>query len=168
MISFRPPRRCSRIGVHPSRNDAACIILQIDLLDVPGNLTATRQSGGWRRSMEYHGVTSWPDIPEDVIEWFRRLYSQANRRVSETLLNVPSIRETSLDDDLIQSLIPRSAPTRLGSGAVVRLDVHNIGGLRRVSRWEIGDIGILVFVVHRGKIIGRKVAVLQAKRLYPS
>jgi hypothetical protein len=113
-------------------------------------------------------MSPWPDIPEDVIDWFRRLFSQANRRVSETLLNVPSIRETSLDDDLIQSLIPQSAPTRLGSGAVVRLDVHNIGGLRRVSRWEVGDIGILVFVVHRGKIVGRKVAVLQAKRLYPS
>jgi hypothetical protein len=69
---------------------------------------------------------------------------------------------------LIHSLIQQSAPIRLDSGAVVRLDIHNIGGLRRVARWEIGDIGILVFVIHRGSLVGRKIAVLQAKRLYPS
>lgn len=113
-------------------------------------------------------MSLWPDIPDDVIDWFRSLFGRANRRVSQTLLNVPSIRETTLDDDLIHSLIQQSAPIRLDSGAVVRLDVHNIGGLRRIARWEIGDIGILVFVIHRGRLVGRKVAVLQAKRLYPS
>ena len=104
-------------------------------------------------------MSPWPAIPQDVIDWFRHLFGCANRRLSETLLNVPSVRETTLDDDFIQAIIPHSAPTRLGSGAIVRIDVHNIGGLRRISRWEVGDVGVLVFVMRRGKIIGRKVAV---------
>jgi hypothetical protein len=113
-------------------------------------------------------MTTWPQIPSDVISWFRRLFSQINRRVSETILNFPSVRETTLDDEFIQAVVPHSAPKRLESGAIVRVDIHNIGGLRRVSRWEIGDIGILVFVIQKANIIARKVAVLQAKRLYPT
>lgn len=34
--------------------------------------------------------------------------------------------------------------------------------------WEIGDIGVLVFIIQKQRIIARKVALLQAKRLYPS
>jgi hypothetical protein len=113
-------------------------------------------------------MTPWPAIPADVITWFRALFGDANRSVSEAFLNIPTIRETSLDDLLVQSMIPRSAPTRLPSGAVVQVDVHNIGGLRRVMSWEIGDIGILVFVIQKQRIIARKIALLQAKRLYPS
>jgi hypothetical protein len=109
----------------------------------------------------------WSSIPNDVIAWFRDAFAKANKAVSEVLLNVPNVRETSLDDAFIQALIPRSAPTRLGSGALVRMDVHNIGGLRRVLRWEVADIGIVVFVVRAKRIVARKIALLQAKRLYP-
>lgn len=109
----------------------------------------------------------WVSIPDDVIVWFRGAFAEANRTVTETLLNVPNVREPSLDDAFIQALIPRSAPTLLASGAIVRVDIHNIGGLRRVTRWEIADIGFVVFVVRAGKIIARKVALLQCKRLYP-
>lgn len=110
----------------------------------------------------------WVQIPTDVIVWFREAFAEANRSVTETLLNVPNIREPSLDDAFIQSLVPRSAPTLLASGAIVRMDIHNIGGLRRAHHWEIADIGIVVFVIRAGKIMARKIALLQAKRLYPA
>jgi hypothetical protein len=113
-------------------------------------------------------MSTWPATPTDVVDWFRNVFRAANWRLTETLLNVPSIRETTLDDTLIQALLPHSAPTRFKSGAAVRMDVHNVGGLRRVMSWEIGDIAILVFLVRRSAIVRRKVAVLQAKRLYPS
>jgi len=83
------------------------------------------------------------------------------------LLNVPNAREPSLDDTFIQALVPVSAPTLMASGAIVKMDIHNIGGLRRVARWEVADIGIVVFIIRAGKIIARKLALLQAKRLYP-
>jgi hypothetical protein len=47
------------------------------------------------------------------------------------------------------------------------MDVHNIGGLRRVQKWEVADIAIVVFVIRRNSIVARKIALLQAKRLYP-
>jgi hypothetical protein len=84
-------------------------------------------------------------------------FAKANKAVSEVLVNVPNVRETSLDDTFVQALLPHSAPTLLGSGAVVRMDIHNIGGLRRMRRWEIADIGIVVFVLRAKKIIARKV-----------
>jgi hypothetical protein len=124
-------------------------------------------------------VNPWPPIPDDVISWFREVFSQANRSVCERLINLPNIRETSLDDGLIEALIPDSAPTLLPSGAIVRMDTHNIGGLRRLGgphwdwdhpqrrRWETADIAILVFVYRHDKLIAKKIGLLQSKRLYP-
>lgn len=40
----------------------------------------------------------WPSVAADVVTWFHDLFAQANRHLSELLLNVPSLRETSLDD----------------------------------------------------------------------
>ena len=109
--------------------------------------------------------------------WFRSIFSEANRRVCERLVNLPNVRETSLDDGLIEALIPEAAPTLLPSGAIVRMDTHNIGGLRRIGglhwdipvgrRWETADIAILVFVYQREKLIAKKIGLLQSKRLYP-
>lgn len=122
----------------------------------------------------------WPRIPEDVVAWFRAAFGQANRRVCERLANVPNIRETSLDDGLIEALIPDSAPRLLPSGAIVRMDTHNIGGLRRLGvphwdwdlpqrrRWETADIAILVFVYRRDTLIAKKIGLLQSKRLFPT
>jgi hypothetical protein len=121
----------------------------------------------------------WPTIPDDVITWFRDVFSNANKRVCERLMNLPNIRETSLDDGLIESLIPDSAPTLLSSGAIVRMDTHNIGGLRRLGggpldwgrpfrgRWETADIAVLVFVYRGDTLIAKKIGLLQSKRLYP-
>jgi hypothetical protein len=122
-------------------------------------------------------MDSWPIIPEDVVSWFRSVFAEANRRVCERLVNVPNIRETSLDDGLVEALIPDTAPMLLPSGAIVRMDTHNIGGLRRIGpphwdlplprRWETADIAILVFVYRRENLIAKKIGLLQSKRLYP-
>jgi len=124
------------------------------------------------------GVNPWPQIPEDVVTWFRAVFSEANRRVSERLVNLPNVRETSLDDGLIEALIPETAPTLLPSGAIVRMDTHNIGGLRRIGRphwdlpfgqrrWETADIAVLVFIYRHEALIAKKLGLLQSKRLYP-
>jgi hypothetical protein len=119
----------------------------------------------------------WPQIPVDVVGWFRDVFCEANRRVSERLVNVPNIRETSLDDGLIEALIPDTAPTLLPSGAIVRMDTHNIGGLRRLGRWhwdpyprrwETADIAVLVFVYRGAHLVAKKIGLLQSKRLYPA
>lgn len=125
-------------------------------------------------------MDAWPTIPDDVVAWFRTVFGQANRSICERLANVPNIRETSLDDGLIEALIPDSAPTLLPSGAIVRMDTHNIGGLRRMGsphwdwdfpqrrRWETADIAILVFVYRRDTLIAKKIGLLQSKRLFPT
>jgi hypothetical protein len=51
-------------------------------------------------------MNPWPQIPEDVVTWFRDVFSEASRRVAERLVNLPNVRETSLDDGLIEALIP--------------------------------------------------------------
>ncbi len=119
----------------------------------------------------------WPQIPPDAIAWFRGVFAEANRQVTQRLVNVPNIRETSLDDGLIECLIPDTAPLLLPSGAIVRMDTHNIGGLRRMGwplwdgpsprRWETADIAILVFVYRNEKLVAKKIGLLQLKRLYP-
>lgn len=124
-------------------------------------------------------MESWPHIPDDVVAWFRGIFANANRKVCERLVNLPNIRETSLDDGLIEALIPDSAPTLLPSGAIVRMDTHNIGGLRRLGgprwdwdlpfrrRWETADIAILVFIYRRDTLVAKKIGLLQSKRLFP-
>jgi hypothetical protein len=124
-------------------------------------------------------LDKWPQIPDDVVAWFRSIFADANRKVCERLVNLPNVRETSLDDGLIEALIPDSAPTLLPSGAIVRMDTHNIGGLRRLGgapwnwdrpsrgRWEVADIAILVFIYRRENLIAKKIGLLQSKRLYP-
>ena len=112
-------------------------------------------------------MTDWPKLPEDVILYFRGAFGEANRQVTELLFNVPNIRETSLDDFLVNSLIPQSPPYRLPSGAVVEMDIHNVGGLRRLGTWETADIAVLVFVFRGTGLVAQKVGLLQSKRLYP-
>jgi hypothetical protein len=112
-------------------------------------------------------MTTWPDIPEDAIDWFRAVFAEANRKVTERLANVPNIRETALDDGLVEAVIPFSPPRLLPSGAIVEMNVHNIGGLRRLGRWETADIAVLVFVYRAGTLLAQKIGLLQSKRLYP-
>jgi hypothetical protein len=110
---------------------------------------------------------AWPIIPKDAIEYFRAAFAEANRTATEHIVNVPNIRETSLDDVLVNALIPFSPPKRLRSGAVVEMDIHNIGGLRRVYHWETADIAVLVFIYRGRQMIAQKIGMLQTKRLFP-
>jgi hypothetical protein len=112
-------------------------------------------------------MNPWPVIPKDAIEYFRHAFAEANRIATERIVNVPNIRETTLDDALVDALIPFSPPKRLQSGAVVEMDVHNIGGLRRIYHWETADIAILVFIYRGRQMIAQKIAMLQTKRLFP-
>jgi hypothetical protein len=109
----------------------------------------------------------WPAIPKDAIEYFRSAFADANRIATERILNVPNIRETSLDDALVDALIPFSPPKRLRSGAVVEMDIHNIGGLRRIYRWETADIAVLVFIYRGRRMVAQKIGLLRTKRLFP-
>lgn len=109
----------------------------------------------------------WPVIPKDAIDHFRSAFAEANRVASERIANVPNIRETTLDDSLIDALIPFSPPKRLRSGAVVEMDIHNIGGLRRLYSWEVADIAILVFIYRGTQLVAQKIGMLQTKRLFP-
>jgi hypothetical protein len=113
-------------------------------------------------------VNPWPIIPKDAVEYFRAAFAEANRVATERIVNVPNIRETTLDDTLIDALIPFSPPKRLSSGAVVEMDIHNIGGLRRLYRWETADIAVIVFVYRGSRMIAQKIGMLQTKRLYPA
>lgn len=54
---------------------------------------------------------AWPVIPKDAIEYFRAAFAEANRVATERLLNVPNIRETTLDDTLVDALIPSRLPS---------------------------------------------------------
>jgi hypothetical protein len=112
-------------------------------------------------------MTPWPVIPQDAIEYFRDAFAEANRVATERLVNVPNIRETTLDDTLVDALIPFSPPKLLPSGAVVEMDIHNIGGLRRLYKWETADIAVLVFIYRGRQMVAQKIGMLQTKRLFP-
>lgn len=113
-------------------------------------------------------MPSWPSLPSDVIGWFRSAFAEANDAATSRLLNIPNIHEPSLDDALIEALVPFSPPQMLASGAVVEMNIHNIGGLRRYHKWETADIAIIVFVYKQGNLLAQKIGLLQSKRLYPA
>ena len=108
------------------------------------------------------------EIPTDVIDWFRVIFSAANRRLAERIQNVPATPEQHLDTTFIEHLMAYSTPRVFPSGWGVRIDVHYLGGLRHFNGWEIADIGILVFFQRAGSLIRQKVALLQSKRLHPT
>ena len=110
---------------------------------------------------------TWPTLPQDVVDWVRKVIGYSNDHVTERIVNQPNIREVSLDDALINKIAQYSAPKRLASGAVVMLEVHNIGGLRHFYRWELADIAFLIHVSLRGEPLEQKIGLLQSKRLYP-
>ncbi len=105
-------------------------------------------------------------IPADVFDYVRGVFLQANREVTNTLSNQPGMSEPALDLALIASLQSHATPHRVGSGWIVRILVHYLGGMRHWGRWEIADIGLLLFVKERSGTT-KKVALLQSKRLYP-
>ncbi len=110
---------------------------------------------------------SLPPFPPKVIAYIRRVFATANRRVSEKIARVPNCSEPSLDLTLIEHLTQFAAPRVVAPGWTVKIDVHFLGGLRHFHRWEIADIGLLVFAKRGAAVVAQKVALLQSKRLYP-
>ena len=106
-------------------------------------------------------------IPQDVFEFVRKVFQQCNRRISAKIAAVPNTSEPSLDLTLIEHLSQFSSPTTLLSEWTVRIDTHYLGGLGHFRRWEIADIGILLFLRQAGQLVTSKVGLLQSKRLYP-
>ncbi len=109
----------------------------------------------------------WPNVPGDVSDWIRAIMRASNDDVTERLVNQPNVREPSLDDALINKMSQFAAPKALPSGAVVMLEVHNIGGLRQFDKWELADIAFVVHISIKGKPLDQKIGLLQSKRLYP-
>ena len=109
----------------------------------------------------------WPEIPDDVVNYVKMVVRFASDQTTERVSNQPNIRETSLDDALIDSIARFAAPKRLKSNTVVKIEVHNIGGLRQWGRWELADIAFVVHVSSGGRPLGQKIGLLQSKRLYP-
>ena len=108
------------------------------------------------------------NIPPDVTQWLRGVFYDCNVRVTEKLSNNPNLPEESLDLTWIEHLSRFSTPVTLESAWTAKIETHFLGGLRHFGRWEIADIGLLLFIRKGGRIVRSKVALLQSKRLYPS
>jgi hypothetical protein len=108
------------------------------------------------------------DIPTDVQELVQDVFAKCNARITEKLSNNPNLPEESLDLTWIEHLSRYMVPRRLPSEWTVQFQTHYLGGLRHFRRWEIADIGVLLFIKRGGVVERKKVALLQSKRLYPT
>jgi hypothetical protein len=106
-------------------------------------------------------------IPGEVVDWFRGVFADANRRLAEKMLNAPATPEPTFDLTFIEHLTNYAAPRRFKSDWAIRIDTHYLGGLRHFRSWEVADIGVFVFFAKKGRMVRRKVALLQSKRLFP-
>ncbi|MGH2372014.1 MAG: hypothetical protein ACREOC_14535 [Gemmatimonadales bacterium] len=107
-------------------------------------------------------------IPADVLAFVTEVFRHCNQRITEKLSRNPNIPEESLDLTWIEHLSRYSSARVLPSNWTVKIDVHYLGGLRHYFRWEIADVGVLLFIRRGGKIERSKVGLLQSKRLYPT
>jgi len=107
-------------------------------------------------------------IPADVKEWVRDKFLSCNSRISAKLTNIPNGPEETFDLTWIEYFSQFASPIALQSGWTIRVETHYLGGLRHFNRWEIADIGLLIFFRSGGRLLRSKVALLQSKRLYPS
>ena len=107
-------------------------------------------------------------LPPDVLDWLRAVFSSCNERIAFKLSDAPNTHEESLDLTFIETFSHHESPVTLPSGWTLRFETHFIGGMRHWrERWEIADIGLLVMLRIAGRGLVSKVALLQSKRLYP-
>lgn len=109
---------------------------------------------------------SFANVPNVVIDYVRRVFADANDRVSRKMSDHPSMHEESLDHTLIDELTDAPAAFFAAEGAAVCIESHWLGGRRMYGRWEIADIAIMILLRMDGGLVQRKVALLQTKRLY--
>jgi hypothetical protein len=111
-------------------------------------------------------VVGFGSIPQEVIDYIRDVFARANDRVSSNLTVQPSSPEESLDNLLVNEL--RATPPMFfsSSRAGVVLESHWLGKRHMYRSWEVADIAFLISIRVGGKLVARKVALLQTKRLY--
>jgi hypothetical protein len=111
-------------------------------------------------------ASAFDAIPQVVIDYVRTVFAAANDKVSGAMVVHPSMHEESLDHILIMELTA-SPPAFFSSEQVgVSLQSHWLGGRWMYRRWEIADIAFFILLRRHGKLLARKVALLQTKRLY--
>jgi hypothetical protein len=108
------------------------------------------------------------ELPKGVLKWLTGVFTDCDRRITQKLHNNPNLPEESLDLTWIEHLSQFSSPVTIAKGWTAKIESHFLGGLRHFYRWEIADVGVLLFVRRGGKLQLSKVALLQSKRLYPS
>lgn len=107
------------------------------------------------------------DVPEAVVAFIVRAFSHVNDVVSGKISKTPNTPEESLDVAFIEALSDFAGPTRITDDFAVRIAAHFIGSLRHYRRYEIADIGLVIVFKRGASVCGRKLILLQSKRLYP-
>lgn len=107
------------------------------------------------------------DVPEAVVAFIVRAFSHVNDVVSAKISKTPNTPEESLDIAFIEALSHFAGPTRITNDFAVRIAAHFIGSLRHYRRYEIADIGLVIVFKKGASVCGRKLILLQSKRLYP-
>lgn len=107
-------------------------------------------------------------LPQDVKLSLNHIFTDCNFAVSRQVSIFPNTHEETLDQLLVTHLAQMQGPIKFGSGWVMRLDAHFIGGGRHYRTWEVADIGLMVIFRKKGKIVRSKLVFLQSKRLYAS
>jgi hypothetical protein len=105
-------------------------------------------------------------IPPEVIDFIRQVFARANDKVSSALTVQPATPEESLDNLLVNELRVTPPTFFATSKAGVVLESHWLGKRRMYRSWEVADIAFLISVRQGGKLVARKVTLLQTKRLY--
>jgi hypothetical protein len=80
-----------------------------------------------------------PDLPDDVVEHLRSVFSACNARTTDKLVTNPNAPEESLDPTWIEHMSRYSTPVTLPSDWLVKVETHYLGGMRHFRRWEIAD-----------------------------
>ena len=106
-------------------------------------------------------------VPTAIHTHIYEIFAKANDKISRKLSLNPNLPEESLDISFIEYLSHHSAPTLVTPGWAVLIATHFIGRLRHYDRYEIADIGIVVVFKRETRVLGRKLVLLQSKRLYP-
>jgi hypothetical protein len=106
------------------------------------------------------------DSPDVVIDYVRGVFSRANDKVSQAVGTHPSMHEETLDHLMVMELTAAPPAFFAAEQMGVSIESHWLGGRRMYGRWEIADIAFFVLLRKKGRLLARKVALLQTKRLY--
>jgi hypothetical protein len=107
-------------------------------------------------------------LPALVVAYVRKVFRACDKEVSLRISRVPNVHETALDMAFIDQLTTYASPALVAPNWTVRIDTHFLGGRRHFHSWEVADIGVLVYVRMGGRVVAKKVALLQSKRLFPT